>query len=879
MAKGPEKDPQKAMSEEIPVCPHPDESRLPAQPGTKSKGCRRTSGWGRQAGKYTRPAVQIESSPVCRKGGFSRRQFLKAAGVGTIGLCLNTFGLKGIVYGQGSDIDGPGDGGSLIGAVRLNPASAYGDIPALLEKHIQEKDDTAWRQIKQRIDYTYDNLGHALWPVLREEDLEDRIKGEINSGKKLFFKPNLVNPEALSLSGDGSPGLTTGLVAATNWTFIAALMRFFHEKLGIAYYQMALGEAGAMIPSHSALVNCPPEALMEGCGFPLPDGTTYWAGWPFYFIRKYLAETTTPLDSHDNPMNGYLDGITGNHLTPGEATRKGKLMVYDLNNAERFDRGRSVPVPDGGDNYKEGIIIHKALIGDPNDPDNYPGSVLINCPVLKVHALTVITNAIKNLGIGGWPMCAGHDHDPGTHDWAYAYPHAYPSGIKGGVPGGEKKGGVYHARWYVEEANEEGMPLRITRAPNSGLDGTMVDINLALKSQVPCILHIVDSIQAINIDHSGGGTGVAQDEGLIFASKDPVALDLLCSRYMFKNVPRSSLAPTRFLRSVPVPWYNKARKSIVTRLGVDSRLSRSTLFGYSAGRGLGKLCYYVKGADTAASKPSRLASKDGHLGRIEQGKFEDIMTREFYFSQLNTLWDLQTTVLAYARATDALTQAAYGYNPGYSDEFMSLDENGDGVIDDLELGREGGWDCFLSVAGIGSHLAGKGEIHHSDFFIYSRMLKYANKAWNIDTTGLEARHVESLKVFLDSLAVAVALALATGPEGMDPFFQITYGTGRRGIPKWPSLQFARYGFEMSIIHDHLYANAKAFSEATGREFILFVPDSVPYFSPAAYNPEGIPDIREISSREFLPNGEQNPKYDPDFSAKVFTARFQNGEVW
>ena len=84
---------------------------------------------------------------------------------------------------------------------------------------------------------------------------------------------------------------------------------------------------------------------------------------------------------------------------------------------------------------------------------------------------------------------------------------------------------------------------------------------------------------------------------------------------------------------------------------------------------------------------------------------------------------------------------------------------------------------------------------------------------------------------------------------------------------------------MSIIHDHLYASAKAFSETTGGDFTLYVPDSVPYFSPAVYNPEGIPNIREISDREFLPNGDPNPKYDPDFSAKVFTSRFQNGEVW
>ncbi len=306
--------------------------------------------------------------------------------------------------------------GSLIGAVRLDPVKAYGNVPGLLERTIKENDASAWEVLKQRINYVYDQLGHSVVPVLERRNLKPQIKAEIDVGRKLFFKPNIVCATVLDTPGDGSPGLTGGVVAATNWTFMAALMRFFHDELGIRYYQMAIGEAGVTTPCFSALFACAPEAVLEG-RFPRSDGTTCWAGYPFYFVRKYLSETSKALDSSDDPMNGYADSLSGTYITPGEATRQGKLIMYDLNNAERFDRGRLVSVPDGGDNYREGIILHKAMVGDPKDPGNYPGSVLVNCPVLKVHCNSVITSAIKNLGIGGWPMRTGHDSDPATPDW------------------------------------------------------------------------------------------------------------------------------------------------------------------------------------------------------------------------------------------------------------------------------------------------------------------------------------------------------------------------------------------------------------------------------------------------------------------------------
>ena len=813
------------------------------------------------------------------ENGCSRRQFLKTAGMGNLVLGLSALGLGQVSCGQGDAVD-TDTKGSLIGAVRLDPAKAYGDVPVLLEKYIKENDDASWALLKQRIDYVYDHIGYSVLPVLESGGLKERIKAEIEAGRKMFFKPNIVNAAVLDLAGDGTPGLATGVVSATNWTFLAALMRFFHDKLGIRYYQMAVGEAGVTTPTLAAIIDCTPEAVLEGCGFKRPDGKTYWAGYPFYFVRRYLAEATKALDPRDDPMSGYADSLSGTYVTPGDAARQGKLAMYELNNAERFDRGRVVLVPDGGDNYPEGITIHKALIGDPGDPGNYPGNVLVNCPVLKVHSNSVITSAIKNIGIGGWPMRAGKDPDPATHDWLYAYPHDDPPGMKGGCPGGPNKGGVYHARWYVRKVNDEGMPLEIAEVPNLGLDGTMVDISLAIRNQVPHTLHVVDAIRPINFEHGGTGAGVALDEGLVFSSEDPVAVDLFSARYLFKTVPRDPLFPSTFERPLSIPRYDAALGAIVTDKSVmDARVSRSKLFRYSAYRGLGQTYYHVSGVDVTSGDPMVLATLDGHFGRIKGGRFEDVMTCEFYYNIPKILWDLQPIVLAYAQATDALTQAALGYNPGYLEEFMALDENGDGVIDDTEAGKDGLWDCQCAGGGIMDNMMGKGMFQKASFFNPSRTLKYSNKAWNVDTSGGTGKHVESMKISADTTAFNAALNMSKGGPGTDAFFNVPYGTGADKIPKWPSLQYARYRGEMGVIHKTLYVEAKAYAEEKGQSFTLFVPDSVPYFPPASYNPDGVQSIVEISDQEFLPGGESNPKYDPEFSAKVFTAWFQGGEKW
>ena len=774
--------------------------------------------------------------------------------------------------------------GSLIGAVRLDTARAYADVPGLLERTIKQDDSAAWALLKQRIDYVYEHLGYALAPVLNKDDLRQRMVAEVEAGRKLFFKPNIVAANVLDFPGDGTPGLTTGVVAATNWTLMAALLRFFHDELGIRFCQMAVGEAGVTTGAYATILECPAEAVLEG-RIVRPHGEVTCVGYPFYFVRKYLAEAAAALDDLDDPMAGYDESVSGTYLTPGEATRRGKLVMYDLNQADKPGRGRLVPVPDGGDNYPDGIILHTALVGDPDDPDGYPGSVLVNCPVLKVHCNAVITSAIKNLGIGGWPMRAKHGDDPSSHDWLYAFPHADPPGMKGGVPGGPNKGGVYHTCWYVKKVNAEGMPLEIAETPNHGLDGTMVDINLAIKSQIPLTLHVVDAIRPINIEHGGSGTGVALDEGLILTSDDPVAVDLFSARYLFKNVPRDPAAPAAFERPLAIPRYDEAMGAIVADESVmDARVSRSRLFAYGAGRGLGLLDYHVEGTDMTASDaasggPLPLVTLDGHFGRVRDGRFEDVVTEEFYYDVPKILWDLQPVMLAHARATDALTLAALGCDSGYLAELMVLDEDGDGVVDDWEAGKAGMWDCQCAGGGISLNLHAHGHTHHGNFHAPSRILKFADKAWNVDTLSGTGVSVDTMRIAIDSIAFTSALDLSRGEPGTDTFFDISFGTGTDGTTRWPSLQFARWVSEAGIIRAVLHPEAKAYAEETGQAFTLFVPDAAPYFPSASYDPDGLPGIVAISDRELLPNGDPDPNYDPDFATKVFTAWFANGEKW
>ena len=45
----------------------------------------------------------------------------------------------------------------------------------------------------------------------------------------------------------------------------------------------------------------------------------------------------------------------------------------------------------------------------------------------------------------------------------------------------------------------------------------------------------------------------------------------------------------------------------------------------------------------------------GHLGKVSDGAFSELITTTLYFDNMKALWDLQTSVMAYAAANDQLT--------------------------------------------------------------------------------------------------------------------------------------------------------------------------------------------------------------------------------
>ncbi len=123
-------------------------------------------------------------------------------------------------------------------------------------------------------------------------------------------------------------------------------MRWFHDRAGISYFQMSLGEAATAMSSVAANYRyikktgrpVTTEAVIEG------RSDDFYGGWGFYFVRKYLSEVSDS-SRGDDPMQGLEESMAGIYLPPGEV--QDKLMVYDLNRiCDDPSKGREIPVPD-----------------------------------------------------------------------------------------------------------------------------------------------------------------------------------------------------------------------------------------------------------------------------------------------------------------------------------------------------------------------------------------------------------------------------------------------------------------------------------------------------------------------------------------------------
>lgn len=779
-----------------------------------------------------------------------------------------------------ADVDGAPVSGS-----RMDTLQAYAKIPDLLSRVINNDDTSAWKDIIKAIDYIYLHLDKALSSLNEETGFADRVKKDIQSGKKLAFKPNLVGPCAIHPVTHGED---LGCLICTDWSVIAALMRWFHDNLDISYHQMLLGEASTSVSLYAQLYSghagrtVTPEAIYEGrCG-------NFYGGWAFYFVRKYLS-AQHPSSHTDDPMIGYEESVAGTYLAPGKA--KNRLMVYDLNDLTDSSRGRTVPVPDGANFQK--ITLHKVIIGgDPGDPadiHDYPGCVLVNVPKLKLHAQDLITNAIKNLGIGLYPtQCHSHTLS-GEHEWEYAMP---------SVPRPTFKGKLPHMPWVVDVDPETYLPLKnpdgtYKATKTAGMPGTQADVIRAVQAQNTFMIHVSDCIDMINLNHNAEGIAVRVPEGYIWASLDCVALDLLCARYCFKTLPMAEAIPlkeknnwvTEFVHHVP--FAEVQGKNIVTTEGLDSPLFRYNLYKYAEDRGVGTQKYHVTGWDGVAHSP--LVSVDGHLGHVNGTEFSELMTTTMYYNPTCMLWDMQKTLLSYAQAHDEVTGSSV-----YQEFMNGFDENQDGIIDYDENGRKGFWTPGFSLLSHALQIQVSDEefgLLRGNFYrAVQFMLKNTTPEWN---SGRHDFVYEYQLMWIASYAYEMSKAESVF---QDPFVSgMMWGKGM-----WPSWEYAKwkhitgllYGTESpdTIMLESLYGSVFQYADKrwnngnyTGstnqmnsdpeslQQYLKLVSQGTTPLNFTLYLPPGLGSLQNKP----IPHVEETS--DP---AKMFTAVFQNGaEIW
>ena len=778
---------------------------------------------------------------------------------------------------------GPDSDGSPIGLARIDPDKSYSGIGGLLQDFINNSDLVAWEKIRAKIDHTFECLDLALDALKTETNFHIEIESRLEKGQKLFFKPNLVNPVCINPQTHDS-GM--GSTACTEWAFVAALMRWFREKLKISYHQMALGEASTMTSSIAAFFSMmnpdsppvTPEAVIEG------KSGNFFGGWGFYFARKYLSES---LEQHaeDDPMKGYDESVAGTYIAPGLVSDK--LMVYDLNRIfDNKTKGRNVKVSDGV-NYRS-ITLHKIIVGgdkkDPEDLKANPGCILINVPKFKVHSISLFTNVIKNLGIGLYPM--QFSSSGGCH-WDYSVPHRPLSGMKGGLP---------HEVWVPKIDHETGLPKRDESGKyivekTGGITATMIDVIKAVKEQDIFMMHVVDGIETINVDHQGIGLGVKVPEGMVFAGLDPVATDLLCARYMFSNVPlKEAMAVDiedgnggHFPQAVPIPTLEG--NNIISAPGFDCPLSREELFEEAEKRGLGIRKYYGVGFDSVAKE--QLFTVKGHLGTKKAGEFSDLITETIFYDSFKFPWDMQKATFNYLEASDKLAGTSI------KKEFLdAFDDEKDGVLTYKSFGKKGIWGTILHLAGdmvskMGSDRFGYLKDRYS---VYARMLKNSNVLLNEDGHDV-------LKEYFYGGACSAAFQISQlDMEIPDPFQPgLTCGKG-----KWPSFQLARF-FQMGVIlfgqgypymigFPSLYASALIYADLTqnGGQYAGQVGGQPDIAAINNYvDKVGADELKPLDFTIYMPAGYDNlsgkmvPNIEiTDDPAKILTASFVNGEeVW
>jgi hypothetical protein len=767
-------------------------------------------------------------------------------------------------------------GGSAIGAARMDPSETYIFIAKQLQEYINTGSAAAWQKIRLRVDAIYLTVSASLETLEAESPFLSDIRQQVAAGKKLFFKPNMVTLPLIDFQthGPGLPG------ANSHWEFVACVMRWFHDHGGVTYHQMAVGEAGMTFSFDSDNISrklerlITPEAIVEG-----KYGDQY-GGWGFFFTRKYLSETHAA-GHKDDPFNGYQESLDGIRLPPGKAVDK--LMFYDLNRPD-CDNSRDIPISDGIN--LNTLTVHKAVVGgDPSnlqDMRDWPGCVLVNLPILKMHVLELLTCALKNIGMGIYAMEARRS--PDHCKWKYSVPDVRIPFAKLKVP---------HARWMMQIDEDTLKPVRDNRGQilfkrTGGMEATIADSNRALQDQNIRSLHVCEAIECCNVFHSGM-TGQIVPEGFIFASHDPVAMDNLCARYLFNTVPLSQTAEIQKKFGVKsdiiqqIPSARIEGLNIVTVDGYDSNYSRYHGLKHCQDRGLGQMQFYVAGRDLWQG--GELASLEGHIGRVDRGVFSDLVTAVRYYAVAKPLIDYQAGMFAYLEADDILS------GQHHKKQLLDYqDDNGDGVIDYLEGGKNtSSGAAFQYSQTLMDPAIDTRERLKLGFLLSLAPARWIKKEWNNE--GLETGEYN---MFGQAIARAYAMSRSKG-ETPDPFYPgRVWGNG-----KWPSMQFVLDLLRFARIYGFLFPQCIDWQMSPyGRAFVYadLKWNSSRYCTPdaKAKNEDVIASYRQSLSRGekplpftlYVPQGFGNYDNRPipnvvetDKPELIFTAEFPDNETW
>lgn len=341
--------------------------------------------------------------------------------------------------------------------------------------------------------------------------------------------------------------------------------------------------------------------------------------------------------------------------------------------------------------------------------------------------------------------------------------------------------------------------------------------------------------------------------------------------------------PTEFVRHVPVAKVEGP--NIVTGEGLDSPLFRYDLYRYAEDRGVGRQAYAVTGWDAVTGTP--LASLDGHLGRVENGQFTELLTQTMYYNPLTFLHDMQATVLSYAKASDELNGTDF-----YRELMETFDENGDGVIDYDEKGRGGLDTAQFATLGRTLHMqatepygALKGPFLENAFYI-------KNADPKLNAGGHDFARGMAL-VTKATIAFALSRSETVTP---DPFFPgMSFGKGR-----WPSLKTVEHlktlgglygpGAPGEIGLGSLYGQAFLYADKTlngggytgSTEQLQNAPGCIGrYFEAVAGGAKPLDFTLYVPKGYGSPGTQAIPNVqETDDPGKVFTASFGGGkEVW